>query len=66
MKLAFVTTEHFVCIVIGDYYSGDAWYLVVNEYSMLQTIIGYKLVVGYARHGCSFSADFPGSVPLPG
>ena len=49
-------------IVIGDYYSGDARYLVVNEYSI---IIGYKLVVDYARHGCSFCADFSGSVPLP-
>ena len=52
-------------IVIGDYYSGDARYLVVNDYSMLQIIFGYKLVVDYARHGCSFSADLSGSVPLP-
>ena len=52
-------------IVIGDYYSGDARYLVVNGYSMLQSLTGYKLVVDYARHGCLFSADFSGSVPLP-
>ena len=41
-------------IVIGNYYSGDARYLVVNDYSMLQIIIGYKLVVDYGRHGCRF------------
>ena len=45
-------------IVIGDYYSGDARYLVVKDFTMLQSITGYKLVVDYARHGCSFSADF--------
>ena len=37
----------------------------VNDYSILQNIIGYKLVMDYARHACSFSADFSGSVPLP-
>ena len=52
-------------IVTGDYYSGDARYLAVNDYSMLQITIGYKLVVGYARHGYLFSADCSGSVPLP-
>ena len=48
-------------IVIGDYYSGDVRYLVVNDYS----VVCCKLVVDYARHGCSFCADSSGSVPLP-
>ena len=48
-------------IVIGDYYSGDARYLVVNEFTAA-IITGYRLVMDYASHGYLFSADCPGSV----
>ena len=69
MRLAFITTECFLfpySIVIGEYYSGDARYLVVSDYSMLQLFVtGYKLVMDYASHGYSFSADCSGSVQLP-
>ena len=59
MRLASVTTQHFpYSIVIGDCYSGDDRYLAVNEYSMLQIIIGYKLVVDYARRDVRFLQTF--------
>ena len=38
MRLAFIATKCFLVsdsIVIGDYYSGDARRLVVNDYTML-------------------------------
>ena len=50
MRLPFVTYKTFssaYSIVIGDCYSGDARSLGVNECSTLQTIIGYKLMVGF-------------------
>ena len=68
MRLAFVTMNVFLfpySVVIGDYYSGDARYLVVKDYTMLQSNTGYKLVMDYASHGYSCSADCPGAVQFP-
>ena len=51
-------------VVIGGYYSGDATYLVVNVFGAT-IITGYKMVMNYASHGYSFSADCHGSVQFP-
>ena len=45
MKLAFVTMNVFrfpYSIVIDDYYSGDARYMVVNDHTMSQSYTDYK------------------------